>query len=90
MQSEPSGVLRVNAPISFGYQHLTPAIVEYQSKHPKVSVELTLNDRFVNLVDEGYDMAIRIGQLRDSDLICRRLAQCRMLLCADAKLSQNT
>ena len=82
MQNEPAGVLRVNAPISFGYLHLAPAIVAFQRQHPRITVELTLNDRFVNLVDEGFDLAVRIGKLRDSDLMCRRLATCNMVLCA--------
>lgn len=81
-QAEPQGVLRVNAPMSFGVRHLAPALAAFGAAHPRVRVELVLNDRVVDLVDEGYDMAVRIGTLRDSRLVARRLAPCRMVLCA--------
>lgn len=81
-QAEPQGVLRVNAPMSFGVRHLVPALAAFGAAYPRVRVELVLNDRVVDLVDEGYDVAVRIGTLRDSTLVARRLAVCRMVLCA--------
>lgn len=75
------GTLRINAPMSFGQHHLTPAIVEYQDAQPEVDVELTLNDRFVDLVSEGFDVAIRIGRLEESSLVARRLAPVRGAVC---------
>jgi DNA-binding transcriptional LysR family regulator len=79
---EPRGVLRVNAPVSFGTRQIAPLLAEFARRHPQVSVELGLNDRLVDLADEGWDLAIRIGSLRDSSLIARRLAPCRVVLCA--------
>lgn len=78
----PRGTLRVNAPMSFGIRHLSPIIDAFLLECREVSVELTLDDRVVNLVDEGYDIAIRIRRLGDSSLTARRLAPARMVLCA--------
>jgi DNA-binding transcriptional LysR family regulator len=78
----PRGVLRVNAPMSFGVRHVAPALADFLSAYPDISVELDLNDRVVDLVQEGYDLAIRIVRLRDSRLIARRLAPSRSILCA--------
>ena len=82
LQARPSGRLRVNAPVSFGTLHLAEAIAGYMAAHPQVSIELTLNDRMVDLVEEGYDLAIRIGRLAPSSLVARRLAPCRLVACA--------
>lgn len=82
LQARPRGRLRVNAPVSFGSLHLARALADYMAAFPEVSVELTLNDRIVDLVEEGYDLALRITRLADSSLIARRLAPCREVLCA--------
>jgi DNA-binding transcriptional LysR family regulator len=82
LQARPRGRLRVNAPVSFGALHLASAVADYMAAQPEVTVELTLNDRIVDLVDEGYDLAVRIAQLADSSLIARRLAPSRMVVCA--------
>ncbi|MDJ0708996.1 MAG: LysR family transcriptional regulator [Woeseiaceae bacterium] len=76
------GTLRINAPMSFGVLHLSRAIAEYQCEQPDVSVDLTLDDRVVDIVSEGYDMAIRIGRLRESSLVARQLAPIRLVACA--------
>jgi DNA-binding transcriptional LysR family regulator len=81
-QSEPRGRLRVSAPMSFGILHMGPALAEFSRKHPAVSLELTFDDRFVNLVEEGIDVAIRIGTLTDSSLVARKLSSTRMVVCA--------
>jgi len=78
------GTLRINAPMSFGTLHLSRAIAEYQCAQPEVSVDLTLDDRVVDIVSEGYDMAIRIGRLRESSLIARKLASIRLVVCGAA------
>jgi DNA-binding transcriptional LysR family regulator len=78
----PSGRLCVNAPVAFGVAHMAPNLGRYLERYPEVEVDLTLNDRVVDLVDEGYDMAIRIGWLEDSSLIARRIADSRMVACA--------
>lgn len=82
LHTEPRGRLRVNAPMSFGALHLGEAIAGYLEAHQAVTIELTLNDRVVDLVEEGYDVAIRIAALNDSSLIARRLAPSRMVVCA--------
>ncbi len=81
-QQSVQGTLRVAAPITFGAMHMGEVVASYMDQHPRVSVEIMLNDRYVDLLAEGVDMAIRIGRLADSDLVARRLAPCRMVICA--------
>ena len=78
----PRGHLRVNAPKSFGVLHLGAIVDSFLLDYPEVSVDLTLDDRVVNIVDEGFDVAIRIRNLGDSSLTARRLAPVRMVVCA--------
>jgi DNA-binding transcriptional LysR family regulator len=78
----PTGRLRISAPVSFGILHLGPAIAEYLLACPDVFVDLDLNDRVVDLVEEGYDVAIRIGALQDSTLVARPLAPQQLIACA--------
>lgn len=80
--SEPRGRLRVNAPTSFGIAHLGPAVAAYCQQYSKAQVSLELNDRTVDVVAEGYDLAIRIAALADSSLIARKIAPCRRVFCA--------
>ncbi|MDN3523061.1 LysR family transcriptional regulator [Halomonas ramblicola] len=79
---EIRGRLRVNGPMSFGTRHLAPLVTRFMVEHPALEVRLDLNDRRVDLLEEGYDLAIRIGSLPDSSLVARRLTRCRLLLCA--------
>ena len=81
-QSEPRGRLRVSAPMSFGILHLGPAIAEFARANPKITLDMRLDDRFVNLVEEGIDVAVRIGTLTDSSLVARKLATTRAVACA--------
>ena len=81
-RSSPSGSLIVSGPATFGEMFLTPAASKFLDAFPGISIDLRLTDRFVNLVDEGIDLAIRIGELRDSGLIARRLAPSRIAICA--------
>ena len=76
------GQLRVNAPVSFGILYLAPVWAAFKARHPQVSFDVTLSDRVVDIVEEGFDLAIRITQLQNSSLITRRLASTRMVLCA--------
>jgi len=76
------GKLRVNAPVTFGAHELARVLPEYLASHPEVEVELTLADRFVDLVDEGYDAVFRTGPLTDSALIARPLQSMQFVLCA--------
>jgi DNA-binding transcriptional LysR family regulator len=71
---EPSGVLRVTAPVTFGQRHLAPAAAEFLVAAPRVQLQLDVSDRVVDLVEEGFDLAIRIASLRDSSLVARKLA----------------
>lgn len=82
MQTALSGKLRVAAPMSFGISHLSSTVAEFLVLHPGLEIELELNDRRVDLVGEGYDLAVRIGKLPDSSLIARTLAPCLHFVCA--------
>lgn len=74
-----TGGLKITAPLSFGYRHLSSVISEFILQHPEIDVSLELNDREIDLVAEGYDLAIRIGELDDSTLIARKLCQIRFV-----------
>lgn len=78
----PRGLLKVSAPVSFGVRHLGPAVAGFMALHPELRVDLQVNDRVIDLLEEGFDLAIRIGRLADSSLVARPLATTRMLLCA--------
>jgi DNA-binding transcriptional LysR family regulator len=82
LHDEPKGVLKVNAPVSFGVLHLGPLIAAFMAHYPDLKIELTLNDRFIDPIEEGVDVTIRIGILSDSSLIARRLAPARRVLVA--------
>lgn len=82
MQRAPRGNLRITAPVSFGTMQLVPALADYLATFPEVSIDLVLNDRVVDLVDEGFEAAIRIGKLSDSTFIARKLRPYRWILCA--------
>jgi DNA-binding transcriptional LysR family regulator len=82
LHATPRGCLRVNAPVSFGLLHLAPAVTEFMERYPDILIEMDLSDRYVDLIDEGYDLAVRIGRLRDSSLIAKRLAPSRRVVCA--------
>jgi DNA-binding transcriptional LysR family regulator len=79
---EASGLLKVNVPVSFGLMHLAPLWPAFLARHPKLLLDISLSDRVVDLVEEGFDAAVRIGQLPPSSLISRRLASTRLVLCA--------
>jgi len=82
LQATPKGLLRLNGPLSFGIRHLAPAILDYLAACSGAEIDVTLSDRVVDLVDEGFDVAIRIARLADSSLIARRIAPCRIVACA--------
>ena len=79
---EASGLLKLNVPVSFGLMHLAPLWPIFMARHPRLALDITLSDRVADLVEEGYDAAVRIGQLAPSSLISRRLASTRMVVCA--------
>ena len=82
LHSEPRGTLKVSAPMSFGVAHLGPAVSDFLSEYRELSISLTLNDRFTDLIEEGFDIAIRIAQSADSSLIARRLSGVRCVMTA--------
>jgi DNA-binding transcriptional LysR family regulator len=86
---EPTGVLRVNAPVSFGVLHLGPLWADFMSAFPRVELDISLNDRLVDLVEEGFDAAVRIARMENSSLVGRRLATTRMCLCASPDYLQR-
>jgi DNA-binding transcriptional LysR family regulator len=82
MQAAPRGRLKVNAPMSFSFLHLAPMIPDFLRRYPEVDLDMTLNDRYVDLIEEGFDLAVRIGRLSDSSLVARKLAPMRPVICA--------
>lgn len=78
----PSGVLRVNAPVSYGIARLGPLLASYRVRYPQVQLELSLSDRLVDMVEEGYDVAIRITGQPHPALIARKLADTQLTVCA--------
>jgi DNA-binding transcriptional LysR family regulator len=82
LQSAPRGLLRVTAPVSFGTRKLVPAIADYLVSYPDVSIDLSLDDPYLDLLEKRFDLAIRLGHLADSSLIARKLCTLATILCA--------
>ena len=82
LQSNPRGKLKLTAPVAFGEQHITPVISQYCLEYPDLNVEMMLTNLQVDLVDEGVDLAIRLGQLADSNMMAKRLGSRTLHLCA--------
>ena len=89
LHEEPRGVLKINAPMSFGTLYLGGAIAELMTRYAELRVELTLNDRFVDPIEEGVDVTVRIGELTDSSLVARKLAPARRVLVASPDYLQR-
>lgn len=88
-RTEPAGTLALTAPVMFGHLHLTPLLNQWLKQHPQMRAELTLLDRVVDLLEEGFDLALRIGHLADSSLIARPLGHTGYVLCASPELIQQ-
>jgi DNA-binding transcriptional LysR family regulator len=84
LHSEPRGLLRVNAPMSFGTLHLGPVIAEFMARHPKLQIQLILSDEQIDMVQEGFDVTLRIADLAASSLIARKIVVLDRALCASA------
>jgi len=89
-QLSPSGRLRVNVPMSFGELFLRRPIAVYAKQYPEVVVDVDFDDRRVHLVEDGYDLVVRIGVLEDSGLIARRVGNCPLYLCASPDLIERS
>lgn len=83
LQAEPRGRLRINAPMTFGTMHLAPALADFLMQYPDLEVQLTLNDRFIDPIEEGFDVTVRIAKLQESaSLIVHPLVSIQRVLCA--------
>jgi DNA-binding transcriptional LysR family regulator len=88
-RAEPRGILRVALPASFGNQHVAPLVPQFAARYPDVQLALSLSERNVNVVEEGFDLAIRIADLADSSLAARKLAPNRRVVCASPAYLQR-
>ena len=88
-QSLLSGTIRIAAPLSFGIQHLSPLLDQFLIQHSELNLDLKLADRVINLMEEGVDLGIRIGQLKDSSFQARKLSSCQQLICASPAYLQQ-
>lgn len=82
LQQNPKGMLRISAPVSFASKHMARLVTDFQSQYPLVNVDLQVNDRKVDIIEEGFDVALRIGHLKSSSLIAKNIAPIRLVLCA--------
>lgn len=81
-RARASGLLRISVPDAFGLEHLTPLIATFLAKHPEAALDVSLSNRAVDLIEEGFDLAIRIGALPESTLVARRLCSARLVVVA--------
>jgi len=89
-QGDLKGRIKLSAPLSFGVQHLPDTLAAFHAQHPNIEVQLDLNDRTVDLIEEGFDLALRVGDLADSSYQARALAKIRFVTCASpAYLKQH-
>lgn len=88
LQTTPRGVLRLSVPMTFGTRYVTPLLGEFLIEHPDLTIDLDLSDRKVDLVDEGFDLVLRIGELQDSSLMVRKLAPAQRYCCASPSYLQ--
>lgn len=89
-QQTLNGSLRISMPMSFGMSYLSPLLAQFIQQHPAVQLQTELADRYVDVIGEGFDMAIRIGTLADSTLIARRLGELKRVICASPAYLQRT
>ena len=82
LQAEPRGLLRVNAPMSFGTLHLSRAIADFMAKYPELRVQLVLSDQLIDPLQEGFEVTLRIAELGSSNLVARKLVPANRVICA--------
>ena len=86
----PRGLLKINAPMSFGIKQMAPLLSAFRSEYPEVELDLVLNDEVVDLVEEGFDVGIRIGSLMDSRLMAKKITNCKMAIVASPSFFKGT
>lgn len=89
LQSEPMGTIKIMSPPSFGSFHLARAISGYKTQYPKVKIEIILTDRIPDLIEDGMDIAIQLGELNDSNSIARKLSASRLVICGSPEYFKN-
>ncbi len=89
MQAEPKGVLKVTAPVTYGEMNLAPLLHQFLEKHPQVNLDLILTNQRLDLIEQGVDVAIRLGRLQDSSMIAKRLSSRQMYVCASPDYLQR-
>ncbi|WP_199507545.1 MULTISPECIES: LysR family transcriptional regulator [unclassified Psychrobacter] len=89
LQQKPKGTLRISAPVSFALKHMAKLTTDFQKRYPDVTIDLQLNDRKVDIVEEGFDIALRIGELKSSSLVAKQIAPIRVVLCASPEYLQK-
>lgn len=82
LKSRPRGPLKISLPLSLGIKYLGPIMVSFAKQYPEVELDVSLDERFVDIVGEGFDAALRIGSLRDTSLVARKIASCPFIVCA--------
>lgn len=82
LQSTPQGKIRISAPVTYGERHIIPLINQFLLQYPQVEIEVQLSNQRIDLIEEGFDLAIRLGQLNDSSLIAKRISSRQHFLCA--------
>lgn len=88
-QGSPKGTLKINAPMTFSRLHLAPHLKEFLDLYPDIRVILSMDDKVVDMIEGAYDVGIRIGELKDSSLIARKLAKCNSVVCAAPEYLQR-
>ena len=84
LKSRPRGQLKISFPQSLGIKYFGESIASFAAEYPEVELDVSLDERFVDIVNEGFDLAVRIGSLKDTSLIARRMASCPFVICASA------
>lgn len=89
LKTNPRGSLKISIPLTLGAKYLKSEISSFAKKYPDIHLNVSFDDRFVDMVNEGFDLVVRIGELKDSSLMVRRLASCPFVLCASPEYIQN-
>ena len=89
LQEKPSGLLRINAPGSFGSKYLLNILPQFMHRYPEVKLEVEFNDRLINVVEEGFDVVIRVGEIKDSNLVARKFTSSRAVVVASPDYIQR-